>query len=213
MPAGKKLTVLFEAILCSLGLLVFAFFIHFEFPVRLLSFSGLLISAYFIGRNLRSLSDLKKIAGENTSSRIIFLYTFFGIVLGIVLAALYSRYLDISVFPELFHPFVVVAILIGCTEELVFRGFIQGHIKSVNGFVSILFSTLSFTGYKCCLFFSPAVTIYVDVGFLAIWTSIAGALFGIIRHFSKSLLPSLSAHVLFDILVYAGYVTAPWWVW
>ncbi len=213
MSAGKKLTVLFEAILCSLGLMVFAFFIHYEFPVRLFSFAALLISAFLISRNLRSLSDLKKIAGENASFWIIFLYTIFGIVLGIVLAVRYRIYLDISIFPESFHPFVIVAILIGCMEELVFRGFIQGHIKSVNGLVSVLFSTLSFTGYKCCLFLSPAITTYVDVGFLAFWTLIVGALFGTIRHFSKSLLPPLSAHVLFDVLVYAEYVTAPWWVW
>ena len=213
MPAGKKLTVLFEAILCSLGLLVFAFFIHFEFPVRLFSFSGLLISAYFISRNLRSLSDLKKITGEKISFKIAFLYSISGIALGIVLAVCYREHLDISIFPETVHIFVITAALIGCMEELVFRGFLQVSVQEINGPVSILFSTLSHTGYKCCLFLSPAVSGNIDVSFLAFWTFIAGILFGTLRHFSKSILPSLSAHALFDILVYAELTGAPWWVW
>jgi membrane protease YdiL (CAAX protease family) len=53
----------------------------------------------------------------------------------------------------------------------------------------------------------------INVGFLALWTFGVGLLFGTVRHLSKSLLPSLTAHVLFDILVYAEFTTAPWWVW
>jgi hypothetical protein len=32
-------------------------------------------------------------------------------------------------------------------------------------------------------------------------------------HFSKSVLPALTAHVLFDILVYGDWAQLPWWVW
>jgi membrane protease YdiL (CAAX protease family) len=213
MSGGKKLSFLFEAILCSLGLMVFSFFIHNKFPVRLLSFAALLLAGYIISRNLRSLSDLKRITGENISFKITLLYTILGIVLGVVLAVCYRWYLDISLFPGSFHLFVIAAILIGCMEELVFRGFIQGYVKSVNGPFSIFFGTLSHTGYKCCLFLSPVITADINIGLLAIYTFIAGILFGTLKHFSKSLLPSLSAHALFDILVYAEYVSAPWWVW
>ena len=213
MSGGKRLTVLSEAILCSLGFMVFSFFIHYKSPLRLLSFTALLMSAFIISRNLRSLSDLKRITGESISFKITLLYTIFGIAPGIVLAVCYRLYLNISLFPEWFHIFVVVAALIGCMEELVFRGFIQGHVESINGPFSILFGTLSHTGYKCCLFLSPVITADVDLGLLAFYTFIAGLLFGITRHLSKSLLPALSAHALFDILVYAEFVSAPWWVW
>jgi membrane protease YdiL (CAAX protease family) len=213
MSGGKKLTLLSQAVLCSLGLMVFSFFIHYKFPVRLLSFAALLISAFIINRNLRSLSDLKKIIIENISFKIILTFTIFGIALGIALAVVYRWHLDISLFPNSFHSFVIVAALIGCMEELVFRGFLQEYIRSINGPFSVLFSTISHTGYKCCLFLSPVVTTNIDVGFLALWTFIIGILFGTIRHLSKSLLPSLSAHALFDILVYAEFATAPWWVW
>jgi membrane protease YdiL (CAAX protease family) len=128
-------------------------------------------------------------------------------------AVIYRWHLDISLFPKSLHLFVIVAALIGCVEELVFRGFIQEYVRSINGPFSVLFSTLSHTGYKCCLFLSPLITANIDVGFLALWTFIAGLLFGTIRHLSKSLLPSLTAHILFDILVYAEFISAPWWVW
>ncbi len=213
MTGGKRLSILSEAILCSLGLMGFSFFIQYKFPVRLLSFTALLISAFIISRNLRSLSDLKKITGESVSIKITLLFLVFGIALGTMLAVIYRRHLDLSLFPGSVHLFVITAAFIGCTEELVFRGFIQEYVKKINGPFSIIFSTLSHTGYKCCLFLSPVITTDINIGFLFLWTFLAGILFGTIRHLSRSLLPSLSAHALFDVLVYAEFVNAPWWVW
>jgi len=213
MSGGKRLFILSEAILCSLGLMAFSFFIQYKFPVRLLSFTALLISAFIISRNLRSLSDLKKITGESISIKITLLFLVFGIALGMMLAVIYRRHLDLSLFPKSVHFFVITAVFIGCTEELVFRGFIQEYVKKINGPFSIIFSTLSHTGYKCCLFLSPVITTDINIGFLTLWTFLAGILFGTIRHQSRSLLPSLSAHALFDVLVYAEFVNAPWWVW
>jgi len=149
----------------------------------------------------------------SSSPKIIILYCIAGVLTGVLFAVMYRWHLDISLFPKSFHLFVIVAALIGCMEELVFRGFIQDYLKSTNGLLSILFSSISHTGYKCCLFLSPAVTTDINIGFLAFWTFIGGILFGTIKHFSKSLLPSLIAHALFDIFVYAGYIGAPWWVW
>jgi membrane protease YdiL (CAAX protease family) len=213
MPGRKRFAILSGAILCSLGLMVFSYFIHYTFPVRLISFAALLMSAFIISRNLRSLSDLKKIAGEFISLRITLLYFISGIALGIGLAVFYRWHLDLSLFPKSIHLFVITAALIGCIEELVFRGFLQEYVKSINTPISVLFSTISHTGYKCCLFLSPLIVADIDVGFLALWTFIAGILSGTIRHLSKSLLPSITAHALFDILVYAEFVSSPWWVW
>jgi len=213
MSGRTRLNVLTGAILCSLGLVVFSFFIQSKFPVRLIAFGALSMSAFIIGKNLRTLSDIKKITGEYVSGKITLLYLITGIAIGILLAVIYRRYLGISLFPASLHLFVIIAALIGCVEEMVFRGFLQEYTRTINGPFSILFSTLSHTGYKCCLFLSPSVTADIDVGFLVLWTFLAGILFGTIRHLTKSLLPSLSAHALFDILVYAEFMTAPWWVW
>jgi membrane protease YdiL (CAAX protease family) len=167
------------------------------------------MSAFIISRNLRSLSDLKRIINEYISFKITLLYLIFGFAAGVLFAVICRWHLDISLLPKSLHFFVIVAALIGCIEELVFRGFLQQYVISINGPFSVLFSTLSHTGYKCCLFLSPMIAANIDVGFLALWTFIAGILFGTIRHLSKSLLPSLTAHILFDILVYAEFVSAP----
>ena len=210
---NKKYSDLSEVILCSFGLMVFAYFIHCEFPVRLISFAGLMLPAYFFSRYLKSLSEFKNIFVQPFELKSTLLYWIAGLLSGLMLAILYRWYLDISLFPESLHLFVFVAALIGILEELVFRGFIQEYVKSFNPLFSILFSTLSHTGYKCCLFLSPVAKGDIDIGFLTLWTIIAGLLFGTIKHFSKSILPSAIAHALFDILVYAEFVSAPWWVW
>lgn len=213
MSTENRLAVLSGATFCTTGLMVFSFFIHYEFPVRIIAFVSLLIPAIIISRNIRSPEELKKIAGENLSYKKILSNIALGITAGTGLAIFYRWHLDISLFPRSFHFFVITAAIIGSMEELVFRGFIQEYVKSINGPFSILFSTLSHTGYKCCLFLSPVIAGNVDTGFLAIWTFGAGLLFGTIRHFTRSLLPSLVAHAIFDILVYAEYTGAPWWVW
>ena len=212
MAVNKKLKLLAEAILFSLALLIFSYFIHFEYPSRLISFIALLIPSYIIGNNLKTVSDLKKFTGEIRSLKISLLYFFFGLISGVMIAAFYRWSVNISLLPATFHYFVITAALIGSLEELVFRGFLQDYVKSINGPFSILFSTLSHTGYKCCLFLPLAASDF-DIGFLALATFITGFIFGTVRHLTKSIIPSLVAHALFDIIVYAEYTNAPWWVW
>jgi membrane protease YdiL (CAAX protease family) len=213
MIVTKKYPLLLEAILCSTAFMVFSFFIHYDFPFSLISVAALFLPAYFFGRNLKSLSDLRKITGEAASPGISILYFLAGIMVGMLFSILYRWHLEISLFPKSIHLFVIVAALIGCTEELVFRGFIQDYVKSINMPFSILFSTISHTGYKFCLFLSPMVTADMNIGFLALWTFIAGIILGTMKHFSKSILPPLLAHAMFDIMVYAEFAAAPWWVW
>jgi membrane protease YdiL (CAAX protease family) len=210
---NNKYTNASEAIFCSLGFMVFSFFIHYEFPFRMISFAALALPAYFISCKLQSISDFRKMMDQSVSFKITFLYCLGGSLSGVLLAIFYRWYLDVSLFPGSIHLFVFIAALIGILEELVFRGFIQETIKNRNGLFSVFFSALSHTGYKCCLFLSPAVYGRIDIGFLALWTFVAGLIFGSLKHFSKSVLPSAIAHALFDILVYAEFISAPWWVW
>jgi membrane protease YdiL (CAAX protease family) len=213
MAVNKKLRLLTEAILFSLALMVFSYFIHYEYPYRLISFLALLVPSYIIGINLKTVSDLKKFTGEIPSLKIVAIYTLFGLFSGVIVASLYRWSLNFRLLPTTMHYFVIIAALIGSFEELLFRGYIQDYVKSINGPFSILFSTISHTGYKCCLFLAPLAAADFDIGFLALATFITGFIFGTIRHLSKSIIPSLVAHAVFDILVYAEYIYAPWWVW
>jgi membrane protease YdiL (CAAX protease family) len=213
MYINKRYISVLEALLCSLALMFFSFFINSGTPLRFFALAALILPAWFFSRKLQSLSDFRRIVHTPASAKITVLYCFSGILTAILLSMLYRRYLGISLFPKSFHLFVLVAALIGTTEELVFRGFIQDMVKNINTPFSILFSTLAHTSYKCCLFLSPMAAAEIDIRFLALWTFIAGILFGTIKHFSKSILPPVIAHALFDILVYAGFVNPPWWVW
>lgn len=205
--------ILAEAIICSLGFIVFAYFIHNEFPVRLISSGGLIIAGIVISRNLKSVSDLRKISGEHGGAFKLLLLVTSGLILGIILSVLYRRHLGIELFPRSIHVFAFVAALVGSTEEMIYRGFIQEHLRKINGPFSVLFGALSHTGYKVFLFLSPAVIVNVDTGFLALFTFLAGVVLGILKHLSGSLIPAITAHALFDIIVYAEFVKAPWWVW
>jgi membrane protease YdiL (CAAX protease family) len=213
MTFDKKYRAFAEAFLCSVALMAFSFFIQFEFPLKLVSFSALVLAAYILSPQLQTLPDLWCSRGKSDTFMIPFLFCLAGIVCGILLAVLYRPYLGISMLPESIHYFFIIAALIGAIEELVFRGFLQERVKSINGPFSVLFSTISHTGYKCCLFLSPVAVGGIDIPNLAFWTFLFGLLFGTIRHISKSILPSLIAHALFDILVYAEFIKAPWWVW
>jgi membrane protease YdiL (CAAX protease family) len=201
------------AILCSLGLMIFSYFIHSQFPFILVSYGALVIVAFLMAKQLKSMADLKKITGEFSFSPMSLLFISTGMVIGIGMAVMYRWHLDASLFPGPLLPFALVAALIGSMEELVFRGFIQEQVRNVNGLFSILFSAFSHTGYKCCLFMAPVIASGLDIGFLAVWTFGAGVLSGTLRHFSKSVWPSVIAHALFDILVYGEFSHPPWWVW
>jgi membrane protease YdiL (CAAX protease family) len=201
-----------EAFICSLALMLFSFFIHFRFPVKIISFAALVPVAFIIGK-----STLIYPLSEILIGRRIF-YRFppniiTGLALGFLLSLFYRWYLGISLFPGSIHGFTVIAALIGLTEEIIFRGFIQGHLQNINGAFAIIFSALSHTGYKSCLFLSPAITNEVNVVFLAVWTFTLGLILGIIRHLSGNITAPASGHILFDILVYAEFNEAPWWVW
>lgn len=213
MAKNKKYTPLYEAILCSFSFMAFPFFIHYDFPLRFIAFGALLPPAYIIGKNLKLFSDLKMITGEIPAIKNFVVFSVIGSTGGTLLAVLYRWHLDLTLFPHIMYSFAILGALIGSVEELVFRGYIQGSLNSINSGFSILFSTISHTGYKCCLFLSPVITADIHIGFIALWTFAAGLLFGIIRHYTKSIVPSLIAHALFDILVYAEYLRAPWWVW
>jgi membrane protease YdiL (CAAX protease family) len=213
MAFDKKYRVLSEATLCSFLFMLFSYFIHFEFPLKLVALFALASAAYLLGHQLMSLSDLCCKTGESATFIVSFLLSIVGIVIGTMLAMLYRQHLGISLLPGSIHSFVIFAALIGVIEEIVFRGFLQAQVKSINGPFSVLFSTISHTGYKCCLFLAPAAAAGIDIPNLAFWTFLVGLLFGTIKHLSKSLLPSLLAHSLFDILVYSEFVKAPWWVW
>ena len=202
-----------EAIICSLALILFSFFIQAGLPLKIVAIISLFVPAYFIAKNTTTQKGIRKITGENTRAKSIIVYTIIGLSCGMILVMFYRWHLDLPLIPVKLRSFIFIAALVGCTEELVFRGYLQGLLAELNPAFSITFSSAAHTLYKCSLFISPFSTSGVDIGFLVFWTFVIGIVYGIIRHLSGSIIPSLASHSLFDILVYGELSGAPWWVW
>ena len=192
------------------GFILFSLFIHQEFP--LVAFLAILLPAYVISLNVGKWSDLFKLFGFGPFSRRLFFYLVIGLTIGILFSIGYQLFSHLRLLPERLTAFAIVGAGIGSAEELVFRGFLQGHLRGFGKIFSICFATLFHTVYKCFLFISHPFN-EMDLLFLMFWTIIAGIILGTLRESSNNVLPALAAHAIFDVVVYGGLVTAPWWVW
>jgi len=119
----------------------------------------------------------------------------------------------LPVIPSEIGVFVIIAVLIGFVEEVVFRGFVQGGAQEWNQKGAILLSSFSHAGYKAFLFVFPQQQIDNSVLELFGYTFLAGLFLGFSRLVSGSMWPAILAHCFFDFWVYMEQSSAPWWVW
>ena len=165
--------------------------------------------------------------------------------LAVLAAVAYRRLRGQESFPASLHWFAVVAMAIGATEELLWRGWMQGTLaKSLvcrggadipvcqeNGGIfgrqeclphcgsvaAVLAAAGAHAAYKTTLFVFPPDGIARQSSgallFLAGATFGFGAILGLIRLRQGTIAAPVAFHVLFDLLVYGQYATAPWWVW
>ncbi|GAB2832304.1 CPBP family intramembrane glutamic endopeptidase [Ferruginibacter profundus] len=206
--ATKKLLI--NALLCSIALAVFSFFINYAFPVKAIAFTALLWAAFLVSRNLHY--NVISSAKYSFAPQLI-LYSIIGLQMGIAGAMYYRSSFGMPVLPATIKIFAWVAVCIGITEELIFRGFIQGQLSKINPGFAIIFAALAHATYKACLFISPAANYHYSILLFYTWSLGAFILIGVVRYYSKSILPAILVHAVFDLLVYAENNNAPWWVW
>jgi membrane protease YdiL (CAAX protease family) len=136
-----------------------------------------------------------------------------------ILAAMAYRWgLGEQYVPTSLHWFAVVAMGIGATEELLWRGWMQGTwTKTFGSTVAVLAAAGSHAAYKTALFVFPPEGIARQSSgsllFLAAVTFGFGAVLGLIRLRQGTIAAPVVFHVLFDLLVYGQCASAPWWVW
>jgi membrane protease YdiL (CAAX protease family) len=203
---------LIEVSLCCFGLMIFSLFIHSAFPLILISLAGLTISGYIISGQIFSFRDFLQEFGLTFPRRIV-LYLIIGLELGLIYSIIYRDNTGMEIFPNKLHQFALIAALIGTIEELIFRGFIQGQAGKINKVFGLLFASFAHTAYKCCLFIIPVYNFEINIASLFLLTFIGGLLFGLLKEISKSVIPAIIAHAVFDILVYGQCLQSPWWVW
>jgi membrane protease YdiL (CAAX protease family) len=128
--------------------------------------------------------------------------------------AILDRYLEgMPWLPVSFEWFVLVSMLIGATEEFMFRGVIQGEASRWHPVGAVFLSALCFAAYKAMLFIHPDME-NTSVPWMMFYITLpAGILLGIARKASGSIWPAILAHMLFDLILYGDSAKAPWWVW
>ena len=86
--------------------------------------------------------------------------------------------------------FIPVALLIGSTEELLFRGFLMSRLRRATGswFVAVLLSTVLFTVLHAAEQTNAALLI----------VAVLSIIFSLLTVWRRSILPAIVAHALFD---------------
>lgn len=194
------------------GILLFAGFIHQDLPLKWIAIIGLIGSAAVIAYSIRKQKLLEAFALDKTGRKAL-LYTLPAISLGIGLALISRNRFDLSIFPPRVTGIALLAPLVGVVEELIFRGYMQGHLRPIGRVFSILYATTAHSSYKVLAILSLGLPLQFDFFFLAFWTFVGGLLFGTLRELSGHSLPSMAAHAAFDVLMYGGLAIAPVWVW
>ena len=213
MQGGKLSNPLARALAISITLCIFAVLYRGTKTMQLFAAVILLTTAVLMVMIL--LSDNADILQKKTwqwpsGSRKVLLLS---IILSVVLSVWYRLSEQMAPLPVSIEWFVILSIMIGATEELIFRGVVQGEASRWNMTGAVYLSALAFAGYKSLLFVLPSAENQTNIFKLFIITFLAGILLGYARKNSGSILPCLIAHGIFDLLVYVETPKPPWWVW
>jgi len=208
-----KYKALFSSLLVIGGMCIFGMFIHAITWWRIVSFVGLATVALVISLSARDLSSLMRVLGIVPVTRKVIYACVAGIIFGLLLGLVYNFVNADSLLPANLAKFALIAPLIGIMEELVFRGFVQSRSASAGAMASVLVAASGHTLYKYLVIKTLPVDLNTFIPSLIILTFLVGVVFGIMREFSRSVLPPALAHALFDIIVYGGASLAPVWIW
>jgi len=103
--------------------------------------------------------------------------------------------------------------LIGMTEEVVYRGFVQGVLQKYSRVWAVILASAGHTLYKSVLLGSALPRENPDLVMLTVLTFVTGCLLGVFRILSGRIYAPLATHGLFDLLVYGDQAAMPAWVW
>jgi membrane protease YdiL (CAAX protease family) len=204
---------LVEAFLFLAGMVVFASFIHGEGLVFWIALAGLLVmGALIIVAILRS-GSAAAVFGLDRYERWLPAYMLAGLVTGLAATAAYRIWAGWPLLPGTLTFIALVSPLIGMTEELVFRGYLQGRTRRYDSLAAILVAAAAHTFYKYLVLKSLGPDPGVDFIRLVIFTFVFGLIAGILREYGRNVLPAVLAHAVFDIMVYGDFTEMPVWVW
>lgn len=176
----------------------------------------LFLVAVIIGRSLRHAPRPAALLGLAGPTSHLVVLTLAGLALAVGAGLLHRGHP--GVLPEGargWHLFVLLAALIGVAEELLYRGWMMGRLTPLGWPAAVVLTALAHAGYKTALFVWPPspVTVSYDLASIMLWTAVGGILLGVLRVWSRSVVPAAVAHAAFDLVVYSAFAAPPWWVW
>lgn len=204
---------LLDAVICAACLAVFAYVVTGSFPLKTIALLPLSIVAFVMYIRVKRKEVSIHLLYPFNFSSVLFRHIVLAVFMAIAGVFYYRGSLGMPVLPVFFRLFCLVAAGIGITEELMFRGFIQGRLSNLHPLKSIILAALAQAVYKASLFLSPGIYFQSDLLRFFIVSFLAFILLGLLRYTSKSILPAIITHAIFDVLVYAESQQAPWWVW
>jgi len=107
----------------------------------------------------------------------------------------------------------MIAPIIGSTEELIFRGYLQKQLRQIGPVTSIVFASLFHSLYKLVFFFPRESPFEINFLSLVKCTFFVGILFGMIKEYAKNSLAPVCGHAVFNLVVYGDNSIIPWWIW
>jgi membrane protease YdiL (CAAX protease family) len=197
-------------IIAAAGTWLFACFIHSNTAIGI---AGLLITSQGISLYAGSFTALIKITGLNEYNRKLILYSIICILAGIAMGIHSNLGHDKPVMPLFLTSTAFLVAAVGITEELVFRGFIQGALSKTSTWFGIVSASGSHAVYKVLVLWSFTVNLEIDFVDLVSYTFAVGLLAGLMRKVSGNIIPSALGHMCFDIMVYGSLAGVPVWVW
>jgi membrane protease YdiL (CAAX protease family) len=210
--SGKSHALL-STILVIGGMCIFGIFIHADFWWRIISFAGLALAAMVISLSAGDIKSLPEVLGIVPFTQKLFFYCIAGIIFGMLLGLVYNFIKADSMLPPALTRFALIAPLIGITEELVFRGYVQSRSAPLGVLASVLIAASGHTLYKYFVITTVSVDLDTYIPSLILLTFLTGIVLGMIRETSRSVIPPALAHGIFDIIVYGGATLTPVWIW
>ena len=189
---------------------LFASCVHTSF---LLAILGLAVTSVTIVLYTADLHELLGMTGLLQYRKTLAFYALAGLFLGLLLAWLYKRVAGLPLVQGLLTLSALVAPAIGMTEEIVFRGFIQGAAGKKSALLGITIAAASHSVYKLLVIASFPVSLNINLYYLVGFTFAGGLLFGWLRWKAINIIPAMLAHAIFDILIYGHLHALPVWVW
>ena len=162
------------------------------------------IKSYF---DIPAIFDIKKLTRKSN------FYLIAALLMGIGLGFAFRNSLSINLIPAKIGWFAIAAVLIGVTEEVIFRGYFQRKLQCFGVIFSIVIASAMHTFYKCFLFIVLPSVHPTDFFWLASLTFTVGCVSGIFKAATHNTIIPVTGHAAFDFISYSDGMIDTWWVW